>query len=191
LGVTRLAIPLAAILLGLAAFSARPGGERVRPAAGPAAPPAAAPAAEVPAPPAGEATVPPMIESAGRTTAAQPGLDTPIPAVPDPHVGNRPIMVALLERELSLSPDQKRRVDEIFHRRSGEIGAHHRELRAAGAISGSAYHRRMQDLRALSYAQVGQVLDSGQHRRFLEIVGSGRLNDVIGFPIDDAMVQVD
>lgn len=194
MGVIRITIPFVAILVGLAAFALRPAADRgvtlrasemVRSGSGPEA--AAAEAAPLPA----SLPVEERSQDADRATAALPDSSTMSKAVPEPHVRNRPAIVALLERELSLSPDQRRQVEDVLFRREREIDGHHRQLRAVGAVSGRAYHRHMQELRALSYIQIGQALDSEQHRRFLELVAAGALNDGIGFAMDEGMVQLD
>ena len=193
MGVIRLSIPFVAILLGLAAFAAHPAdrGTTARPpeTAGQATGPSVTVAGRAPAPAPESASQP--VPKADRATAALPGSSTVFQAVPEPHVRNRLVIVALLERELSLAPDQRRQVEDVLLRREREIDGHHRQLRALGAVSGQAYHRHMQELRTLSYIQIGQALDSEQHHRFLALVANGALNDGIGFAMDEGMVQVD
>ena len=197
MGVIRYSIPLAAILVGLAAFAVRPAGGRgvtagASETAGAGSPvlPAADEASGMPAAfPVGQAIQP--VLSADRAAAVLPVSDTLPKAVPEPHVQNRPLIVALLERELSLSPGQRRQVEEVLLRREREIDLHHRQLRTVGAVSGQAYHRHMQELRALSYSQVGQVLDTDQHRKFLALLADGALNDLIGIAMDEGMVELD
>lgn len=187
----RYSIPAIAVLLGWVASASRPEAE-------PVAPPKAVGAAQVP----GEMESPrPAGEPAQSLNRVSPSRDLAKPLLPatdeaedvalEPHHLNRPTIVALLERELSLSPAQRRRVEEAFLRRERAIDAHHRQIREVGAFSGEAYHRHMQDVRASSYREVAQALDTAQHRRFLGLVTRGALNDVIGFPIEEGMVELD
>jgi hypothetical protein len=188
-GVIRFAIPLAAILIGVVALQARPDRDRTpstpsatRPEASRAAGSHASGATEAPARGA-EAAIP----AAARPASSVPAGSAPI----DRNAENCLFMVALLERELSLSPDQKALIGRVFQHRQGEIDAYHRQLKAAGAVSGEAYHRHMQELRGVAYRQVGMVLNSAQHARFMEMIARGSLNDVIMMDLDYAMVQVD
>jgi hypothetical protein len=189
--VIRYSIPAAAILLGLVVSASRPKADQV------ASPKAvgAAPARgemESPRPAAEPADDAGQVRVSEKPPQASPASAGPLPdEVLEPHKLNRPTIVALLERELSLSPAQRRRVEEAFLRREREIDAHHRQIREVGAFSGEAYHRHMQELRASSYREVGQALDAPQHRRFLELVAGGSLNDVIGFPLEEGMVELD
>ena len=188
MGMIRIVIPFAAILIGLVALAARSDapGALTAPSA-----PAAVPTAETGSEPFVTSSSP-LHESDGSVPESGP-VPPPASAKPvlEPHVQNRPLMVVLLERELSLSEDQRRHVEAVLTRREEEIDGHHRQLRAVGAVSGEAYHRHMQELRAHSYLQIGQVLDTEQHRRFVIIVAQGALNDVIGFPLDEGMVSLD
>jgi hypothetical protein len=185
-GVIRASIPLAAILVGLAAFATRPPSDRALRAS----------AAESRRLPASEEEAPALVPSEPRASVEDAPLRprpvaAPSPARLEPHAVQRPRIVRLLERELALSPDQRSRVEEVLRVREHDIDDHHRQIRAVGVISGQAYHRHMQDLRARSYAQIGQVLDTEQHRTFLALVAAGALNDVIGFPMYDGLVELD
>lgn len=187
----RYTIPLAAILVGLAAFAAQPSEDReVREVA---ARPSPGASDRVEAEPGPSLESPPAPARAPERPAPVRSVAAPVPlnSVAEPHLVNRPRILFLLERELRLSPDQRRHVESVFFYREQEIESHHRQIRAVGAISGQAYHRHMQELRGRSYGQVEQVLDADQHGRFLELLAAGALNDLIAFPMNDGMVELD
>lgn len=187
---SRFSIPLVAVLLGFGAFAARP--SEVRPAARVVAEdrPASSPFRDEAVSESMLAERAAVSETPASTAAPKPA-SLPAQATLEPHVQNRPVMVALLQRELSLSNDQRRFVEDVFRRRELEVDDCHRQIRALNAVSNQGYHNRMQELRARSYREMGQVLDSRQHDRFLELVARGALNDVIGFTMEEGMVEVD
>jgi Spy/CpxP family protein refolding chaperone len=109
-----------------------------------------------------------------------------VPAqVPPPEFDH---MLFLFARELDLTAKQEHTIEDVLRDRQKEIERVQDGVRRSHRFRRGEYVQRIEDLKAISYAQMGQCLSPAQHRRFQELLAEGRLGDAIAFTLPEGTI---
>lgn len=109
-----------------------------------------------------------------------------------PEQAYRPALVHekllfLFERQLCLTPEQRRHFGKVLRDRQEEIEAYHRDIRASKVFRPREYSRTIREIQAASYARMGTSLDAPQAREFSGLIAEGRLGDAVAFTLEPGM----
>ena len=97
-------------------------------------------------------------------------------------------MLFLFERELSLSPEQRRYMVQVLGRREQEIAEVQKGVLTSGILRTREYDLRVREIQAVSYAKMAEILDQTQRLRWDRLMAEGRLGDAISFEVPQSVV---
>jgi hypothetical protein len=97
--------------------------------------------------------------------------------------GVREEMLALMARELHLTPEQRVSIDRILRNRDSQIASYHLEIRASKVFSAWAHERRGREILAESQAQISAALTPLESQRYYEMLESRMLVEGVSFEI--------
>lgn len=177
------AVATGGLILFLVAFAARPSSLPAAPERRPETP------ARIEAPLV--VTLPEPVPAAPEPS--RPAPETAPAALPAPAgklIAVQQVLLLCTERELGLSPEQRRHVEEAMLQRQAEVAAYQDEIRRTRVLREREYDRRIREIMGASYARMSQVFGSAQNRRFMDLLADGRLSDGVEFELDPDIVIV-
>jgi hypothetical protein len=90
-----------------------------------------------------------------------------------------------------MSPLQQESVEQILRDRTEEIRICHEEIRRAQLLDMRYYEWQVGRMKESWFRRIDRLLDSDQHRGFVELVEQGLFNEGLGFTEEPGMTVLD